>query len=63
MGARSDQVKGRTKEAIGDLTGNEDLKSEGTADRRSGETKEKLGRATEKIEEVIDKGKSALNRE
>jgi uncharacterized protein YjbJ (UPF0337 family) len=74
MAGKTDQVKGRAKEAAGSLTGDKDLESEGTVDRRAGETKEKLGHATkkidemvdkadEKVEEIIDKTKDALHRE
>ena len=55
MAGKADQLKGKAKEAVGDLTGNKDLKSEGKADRRAGEAKEKVGDAREKIEEVIEK--------
>jgi uncharacterized protein YjbJ (UPF0337 family) len=55
MAGKSDQVKGNAKEAVGDLTGNKDLKSEGKADRRAGEAKEKVGHAKNKVEEVIEK--------
>ena len=55
MGEKTDQVKGQGKEAIGSLTGNKDLESEGTADRRAGEAKEKLDHAKGKITEVVDK--------
>ena len=54
MGAKSDQVKGQVKEAAGTLTGDKDLESEGKADRRAGDVKEKLGHAKDKIEEIID---------
>ena len=74
MGAGTDQVKGRAKEAVGSVTGDKDLESEGKADRRAGEAKEKLehaekkiddviDRAEDKVEEVIDKAKSTLHRE
>ena len=73
MGDKTDQIKGQGKEAIGSLTGNKDLESEGKADRRAGEAKEKLDHAKNKIaevvdkvdekaEEVIDKAKDALHR-
>jgi uncharacterized protein YjbJ (UPF0337 family) len=52
---KSDQVKGRGKEVVGTLTGNEDLESEGKADRRAGEVKHTLDHAKGKIEELIDK--------
>jgi len=54
MAGKSDQIKGKAKEAVGDLTGNKDLKSEGKADRRAGEAKEKVGHAKEKVEEVVE---------
>lgn len=55
MAGKTDQVKGRAKEAVGNLTGDKDLQSEGKVDRRAGETKEKLGHANEKIDEIVDK--------
>jgi uncharacterized protein YjbJ (UPF0337 family) len=73
MGAKTDQVKGRIKEAAGKLTGDEDREVEGKADRRVGEAKEKVGdakhevegvvdKAEGKIAEVVDKAKDALHR-
>ena len=61
MAGKADQMKGQAKEAVGDLTGNKDLKSEGTADRRAGEVKEKVGKVEEKVEDVIDKAKDVLH--
>jgi uncharacterized protein YjbJ (UPF0337 family) len=55
MAGKTDQIKGKAKEAVGDLTGNKNLKAEGEADRSAGEAKEKVGHAREKIEEVIEK--------
>ena len=57
MGEKTDQAKGRVKEAAGVLVGDKDLESEGQADRRAGEAKEKLEHAKDKIEEVIDDAK------
>ena len=62
MGEKTDQAKGRVKEAIGDLTDDDDLKREGKTDRISGEIKEKAGDAKDKVEEVIDKTKDAVQR-
>ena len=62
MSEKTDQVKGKAKEAVGSLTGNKDLESEGKADRRAGEAKEKLGQVKGKVEEVIDKAKDASHR-
>jgi uncharacterized protein YjbJ (UPF0337 family) len=54
MGEKTDQTKGRAKEAVGSITGDKDLESEGKADRRAGEAKEKLGNAKDKLEDVVD---------
>jgi uncharacterized protein YjbJ (UPF0337 family) len=61
MAGKADQMKGKAKEAVGDLTGNKDLKSKGKADRQAGEAKEKVGKVEDKVEEVIDKAKDALH--
>ena len=62
MGAQSDQVKGRAKEAAGILTGNDDLEAEGRTDRLTGEAHEKISQAKDKVAEAIDKTKDALRR-
>jgi uncharacterized protein YjbJ (UPF0337 family) len=61
MAGKSEQMKGKAEEAVGDLTGNRDLKSEGKADRQAGEAKEKVGKVQEKVEEGIDKVKGVLH--
>jgi uncharacterized protein YjbJ (UPF0337 family) len=55
MGEKSDQASGRVKEAAGTLTGNDDLKNEGKAERASGEIKEKAGDAVDKVKDAIKK--------
>lgn len=50
----SDELKGRVKEAAGDLTGDEDLEREGKADRAAGKAKELLEEAKEKVEDLVD---------
>lgn len=73
MGAESDQVKGKAKQAAGIITGDQNLEAEGKTDRRSGEAKEKvedakskiegmLDTAGEKAETIVDKAKAALHR-
>ena len=47
--AEFDELKGRAKEAAGDLTGNEDLKREGKIDQTTGKVKDLVGRASDKI--------------
>ena len=51
-----DDTKGRTKEALGDLTGDQDLKDEGKVDRASGKVKDIVGG-------VADKAKGLLRRD
>ncbi|MGZ4141875.1 MAG: CsbD family protein [Actinomycetota bacterium] len=60
MGAKTDQLKGQAKEAVGSLTGDKDLESEGKADRRAGEAKEKVDKAKDKVEEVVDDTKDKV---
>jgi len=62
MGAKTDRVKSKSKEAAGRLAGNKGLESEGKADRRAGEVKARLARAENMAEEVVDKAKDALRR-
>jgi uncharacterized protein YjbJ (UPF0337 family) len=61
MAGKTDQMKGQAKEAVGDLTGNKDLKAEGAADRQAGEVKEKVGKVVEKVDEAIDKVKGVIH--
>ena len=49
-----DQVKGRAKQAWGDLTNNERLHDEGVADEAAGDLQEGFGRARRKVGEVIE---------
>ena len=57
MGAKSDEAKGRIKEAAGDLTGNKALRRQGRADRIGGKVKGKVVRGVDKAKTVIG-GKS-----
>jgi uncharacterized protein YjbJ (UPF0337 family) len=53
MGAKSDEAKGRMKEAAGDLTGSKSLKRQGRADRAGGRVKAKVGNAIDKVMHLI----------
>ena len=48
-----DDMKGRAKEAAGDVTGNDDLRREGKVDRASGSIQDKLDRLTDKIKDAV----------
>jgi uncharacterized protein YjbJ (UPF0337 family) len=53
MGEKADDLKGRAKEATGDLTGDEDMKREGKVDRATSKVKEKAGNAADKVRDAI----------
>ena len=53
MGKNVDEAKGRVKEAAGDLTQDKDLKREGKIDRATGDVKEKVGDASDKVKEKV----------
>jgi uncharacterized protein YjbJ (UPF0337 family) len=51
MGGKFDDVKGRAKEAAGDLTDDDSLKNEGKVDRAVGKVKEKVDEAADKVKD------------
>jgi uncharacterized protein YjbJ (UPF0337 family) len=53
MGKNVDEAKGRVKEAAGDLTQDKDLKREGKIDRATGDVKEKVSDASDKVKETV----------
>ena len=48
-----DKAKGHTKEAVGDLTGDQELKDEGKVDRASGTLKDKVGGIADKAKKLL----------
>ena len=48
MGA-VDEAKGRAKEAVGDVTGNDKLKNEGKVDRGKGKVKDAVDKVADKV--------------
>jgi uncharacterized protein YjbJ (UPF0337 family) len=51
---KAEAIKGKAKQAAGDLTDNDDLYDEGLADEVSGDTKATFGRARRKVGEAIE---------
>ena len=51
---KGEQMKGRLKKAVGDVTGDEDLKREGKLDEVSAATKKTLDSAADKIKGVVN---------
>lgn len=58
---RTDEAKGRVKEAAGVLTGDEKLKRSGKADQSAGKLKQGIEKIKKKTEDLIDDVKSALD--
>jgi uncharacterized protein YjbJ (UPF0337 family) len=65
---RFDEAKGDVKEAVGDVTGNEDLEHEGKKDRTKGKakqalgtTKEAAGKAKEAAADAVDAAKDRMD--
>jgi uncharacterized protein YjbJ (UPF0337 family) len=62
MGEKTDEAKGRMKEAAGDLTDDDDLKREGKMDQAGATVKRKTGevvdKAKEKVDDVMDRDDS-----
>jgi uncharacterized protein YjbJ (UPF0337 family) len=59
MGSTTDKIKGRIKEAVGVLTDNDRLKSEGQTDQVVGEVKEVVEKVKDKVERVVEKVRGA----
>jgi len=58
MGGTADDLKGRAKEAAGDLTDNDRLEREGKADQMAGKVKDKVEGAKDWVEDKIDDARS-----
>ena len=50
-----EDMKGRIKEAAGDVTDNDDLKREGKVDQASAKVKETVGDVADKVKDVLHK--------
>ena len=60
IGEKAEELKGRAKEAAGDLTDDENLKQEGKTDQAAGQAKQKLGDVKDKASDLVDKAKDKL---
>jgi uncharacterized protein YjbJ (UPF0337 family) len=60
-GGKSDEAKGRVKEAAGVLTGDKELEREGKTDQAVGKAKQAVEKVKKKAEKAIDDVKDALN--
>jgi uncharacterized protein YjbJ (UPF0337 family) len=58
---KSDEMKGRVKEAAGVLTGDKKMQREGKADQAAGKVKKAVEKAKDKADKAIDDLKDALS--
>lgn len=61
MGENLDKAKGKTKQAAGDLTGDDEMKNEGKVDEASGRAKGAIDSAKDKAGDAVDAVKDKLN--
>ena len=54
LDGKKDQLKGKIKQATGDLTDDERLHDEGVADEAAGDVQEGFGRARRKVGDAIN---------
>jgi len=55
MSGKTDEVKGRIKEAAGVLTGNDKLRAEGRTDQAVGKVKQVAAKAIDKVGKAVKK--------
>jgi len=57
-----DQAKGRAKQAVGGLTGDEKMKAEGEMDEAGGKVEEAVGKVQRKTVAAVEKMRDAVKR-
>jgi uncharacterized protein YjbJ (UPF0337 family) len=62
MSGTADEIKGRTKEAVGVLTDDKELQREGKTDQAAAATKSKLDSAGDWAKQKIDDTKNKVNK-
>lgn len=55
MGGKTDEFKGRVKEAVGALTGNDKLRDEGKTDQAVGKVKQAVQQVVTGVQDAADK--------
>jgi uncharacterized protein YjbJ (UPF0337 family) len=61
MSGTTDDMKGRIKEAAGDLTNDDDLKREGKADQAGAKVKEAAEKLKDKVSDAVDAVKKKMD--
>jgi uncharacterized protein YjbJ (UPF0337 family) len=54
---RTDEAKGRVKEALGSLTDDDSLKKEGRGDQKKSSVKDAIDNAADKAKDLLDRDK------
>jgi uncharacterized protein YjbJ (UPF0337 family) len=54
LAGKAEKLKGKVKQATGDLTDNEQLHDEGVVDEAAGEVQEGFGRGRRKVGEAVE---------
>ncbi len=53
----ADEAKGRAKEAVGNLTGDDSLKNEGKVDQAKRDVKDAVDKVADKAKDLLDRDK------
>ena len=61
MSGEADKIKGRVKQAAGDLTNDEELKNEGEVDEAAGSIKGKVDDVKDKVNDAVDSVKDKFS--
>ncbi len=59
---KAEALKGKVKQAAGDLTNNPDLHDEGVVDEAAGQTQDAIGRVRRKVGEAIENIGNAIKK-
>ena len=62
MGAKTDKIFGRTKQALGAITGNKKMKREGQRQEDKGKLKGKFDSTVDKTQDALKDVKSTVDR-
>ncbi len=60
VGGKAESMKGKVKEGLGKLTGDEDLESEGQIEQGEGKTREQIGKAGRAVSDAAERVKDRL---
>lgn len=62
MGEKTDKISGRAKQAVGAVTGDEEIKGEGERQEDKGKLKGKLDSAVDKAQDMLEDLKDKADR-